>query len=130
MSQDNREAITMTKRTYDLDTAADILNTSKEALRKRIQRGNIEARKDDRGHWQVIIDDLVKEARQDKGQDMSGPLIEQLKTENEFLRQQLHQQNVIIFNLSEGIKLLEPPKHDRQPWYQKMFSGKKGGPED
>jgi hypothetical protein len=118
----------MTKRTYDLDTAADILNTSKEALRKRIQRGSIEAKKDNKGHWQVIIDDLVKEARQDKGQDMSGPLLEHLQKENERLWQQINQQSIIIYNLSEGVKLLEAG--NKQPWYKKMFTREKGGPED
>ena len=49
--------MTGTKRTVDLDTASTLLNIKKAALRKRIQRGSIEAVKDRAGKWQVVIDD-------------------------------------------------------------------------
>jgi hypothetical protein len=110
----------MTKKTLDLDAAAQALGISKEALRKRIKRGSIEAKKNKAGRWQVIIDDSIKDKGQDGAQDASSPLIEQLKSENAFLRQQLHQQSIIIYNLSESVKLLEGPK-DRRPFWKRIF---------
>jgi hypothetical protein len=115
----------MTKKTHDLDAAARILGISKEALRKRLRRGTIEAKKDKAGRWQVVLDEGAGDKGQDGGGDVSGQLVQQLKSENDFLRQQLHQQSIIIYNLSEGIKLLEAPKSKR-PWYKNIFS-KEGG---
>ncbi len=115
----------MTKKTYDLDGAARALGISKEALRKRLRRGSIEATKDKAGRWQVFLEEEPGEEGQDNGGDVSGQLVQQLKSENDFLRQQLHQQSIIIYNLSEGIKLLEAPKNKR-PWYKRIFN-KEGG---
>jgi excisionase family DNA binding protein len=116
----------MTKRTVTVDEAAGILGISKEALRKRIKRGSIRAIKDRAGRWQVEVDETGRTSGQDRGQDVSSPLIKQLKSENEFLRQQLHQQSIIIYNLSESIKLLEAPKEEEKAgrsWLQKLFKG-------
>ena len=112
----------MTKRTVGLDEAAGILGISKEALRKRVKRGSIEAVKDQAGRWQVKVDEKKgRTGGQDTGGDASRTLIDQLRSENEFLRQQLHQQSVIIYNLSESVKRLEAPKRD--PWWKRFFKG-------
>ena len=93
---------------HDLDTAADILGITSDAVRKRINRGSLEGTKES-GRWQVFIEDKRPD---NSGQipDVSDQLIEQLKKENEFLRQQINQQSIIIYNLSEGVKRLEAPK--------------------
>jgi hypothetical protein len=107
-----------TKRTVGVDEAAGILGISKEALRKRIKRGTIEAVKDTAGKWQVILEDKGQDKGPDSGQDGSGTaastdkddLIAHLKGEIEFMRQEMHRKDVIIMNLSDGIKQLEAPK--------------------
>ncbi len=97
---------------HDLDKAADMIGISSDAVRKRITRGTLEGKKES-GRWKVFIED--------NRPDETGQLVKQLQSENEFLRQQLHQQSVIIFNLSEGIKLLEAPKQPPGLW-QRIFN--------
>ena len=103
----------------DLDTAAEYYGISRDAMRKRIKRGKVDAVKES-GHYYVFIPDSKAE---NSGQqaDNPGQLIDQLKSENEFLRQQIHQQSIIIYNLSESVKLLEAPKRD--PWWKRFFKG-------
>ncbi len=108
----------MTKQTVGLDAAARMMGISKEALRKRIKRGTVQARKDAAGRWQVTVD---QDTGRDTGGDAGGPLIDQLKSENEFLRQQLHQQSIIIYNLSETVKLLEAPAEGKKSWWKRLF---------
>jgi len=110
----------MTKKTVGIDEAAGILGLSKEALRKRIKRGSIEAVKDQAGRWQVT----VEATGQATSPDASRTLIDQLRSENEFLRQQLHQQSIIIYNLSESVNLLEAPA--RRPWWRRIFKRRNG----
>ena len=106
----------------DLDTAATFYGISQDAVRKRIKRGKVDAIRES-GRWYVFIPDNESENTGQK-QDNSGQLVQQLKSENEFLRQQLHQQSVIIYNLSESVKLLKAPK--REPWWRKLFK-REGG---
>ncbi len=116
----------MTKRTVSLDEAAEVLGLSKDAVRKRIQRGSLEARKNEAGRWQVLLDEEAWDNVQDKQdkawdnvQDTTIALLEQLRSENAFLRQELYRKDHIILNLTEGIKLLEAPK---QPsLWQRLF---------
>jgi len=96
---------------YDLDTASDILGISSDAVRKRIERGTLEGTKES-GRWEVFIEDKRPEDLRQLSE-----LVQQLKEENEYLKKQLdrkdnqiHEQNVIVLNLTEGIKLLEAPK--------------------
>jgi len=114
----------MGKKMLDLDEAAKVLSVSKEALRRRAQRGSIEAKKDKAGRWQVAVDESKLHKGQDTDQDTSGrqALIEQLRSENEFLKKQLYEQNVILLNLTENIKLLEAPKQRLSLW-QRLFGG-------
>jgi len=102
----------------DLDTAAEYFGISTDALRKRIKREKVDAVRES-GRWYVFIPDSKTENGGQK-EDKNGQLLEQLRTENAHLRQQVSQQNAIIFNLSEGIKLLEAPKQRPGLW-QRIF---------
>lgn len=91
----------MSKDGIELSKAAEILGVSKESLRKRVQRGSIEAYKQD-NRWYVVIDESMTQhdAVQD---DMDTPytpdndldntqetLIDTLKDEIDFLRGELN----------------------------------------
>ncbi len=97
---------------YGIDDAARTLGISKEALRKRIKRGTVEAYKDG-GRWVVELPDADQDADQDAGRDngydagQDAAVIRRLESENEFLRQQVKEQSYIIFNLT---KYLGPPE--------------------
>jgi len=86
-----------TKPTTGLDEAAKILGISKEALRKRIKRGTIEASKDKSGHWQVFINEQARTNVQDKADETDGrgqdAVLDILRSENAFLRQELERKD-------------------------------------
>ena len=103
----------------DLDTAATFYGISQDAVRKRIKRGKVDAIRES-GRWYIFIPDSEPDNDRTKA-DNSGQLVQQLKSENEFLRQQLHQQSVIIYNLSESVKLLDSPR-ERRPWWKRIFN--------
>ncbi len=131
----------MTKRTLDLDAAAQALGISKEALRKRIKRGSIEAVKDQAGRWKVEIEEPGPDAKadnvQDAGGDAGGPVVQALKEHIETLKQENERQqrtidalqknqeqvNYILALKEQKILELEAPKEDRRPWYKKLFGG-------
>lgn len=94
----------MTKRKVDLATAAGILGISKEAARKRIKRGSIEATKDEAGRLLVTLPDNVQDGRQDNGQDASSPLV-QVVIEAYQSKERLYEQT--IGYLTEHINSLE-----------------------
>jgi predicted site-specific integrase-resolvase len=110
----------MTKRTYSLDEAAGILGLSKEALRKRIRRGSIDATKDEAGRWQVIIEDAGQAIGQDAGQDASSPLVKALQKQIDFLEKELERKDHILMALTQKIPQLEAPKEqeeERRSWW-------------
>jgi len=118
------------KKVVSIGEASKLLRVSKEAIRKRIARGSIEAEKDDNGHWQVTVYDIGQDTGRDTGQGVGGDtraLIEHLQRENEQLWQELYRKDTIIMNLSENVKLLSaPPK--RQTFLQRLFG--RGGNSD
>jgi hypothetical protein len=116
--------VAVVKKTVGIDEASFALGISKEALRKRIARGSVKAVKDQAGRWKVEVDDTGQDNRQAGRVDNSRALIEQLRSENEFLRQELYRKDHIILNLTEGIKLLEEPKKRGPSLWERMF--KKG----
>jgi len=98
-----------------LDAAAERLGISRDAARKRLERGTLAGDKR-HGHWFVLLDNLdTLDAGQDAMSDQSGrqspghvdavgtppdampdtvrELIDQLKSENVFLRDQLDQRS-------------------------------------
>jgi hypothetical protein len=117
----------MAVKTVGIDEASQILGISKEALRKRINRGSIDARKDKDGRWLVTVNDTG----QDRGQDTAGTdnqLIEQLLRENDRLWQELSRKDAIIMNLTESVKLLGPGRQDNRNIFQRLFN--RGGNDD
>ena len=123
----------MTKRLYDLDTASQHLGISKEAIRKRIQRGTLEAAKDGEGRWRVYLDmteqDKSKDNGEDVGRDASGRLVQQMQREIDFLRAELERKDHILMSLTNKIPQLEQPKHPEahsdqgEGFFKKLFKG-------
>ncbi len=114
----------MAKKTVSIDEASYMLGLSKEAIRKRIGRGSLPATKDEFGRWQVEVEDTNKDGSPPGRQDVSRALIEQLQKENDFLKKQLYEQNVIMLRLAENVKLLEAPKQQRQSLWARLFDRK------
>ncbi len=110
-----------------IDEASKLLGISKEAIRKRISRGTIEASKDDNGHWQVTVHDTGKDTGQVSGDDTRA-LLEHLKDENKRLWDELQRKDIIIMNMSENMKLLAPPAPRQTTFLQRIFG--KGGTDD
>ena len=133
----------MTGRTVSIAEAAHILGISTEALRKRIKRGTIKARKNGDGQWLVVLDGTeTRGSVLGDGQDSvhddildvhpsSGVLEETLQDEITFLREEisfLHQEvgrlDTIIMALTQNLKLLEAPKQGteirRLSWWSRL----------
>lgn len=133
----------MTERTVSIAEAAHILGTSTEALRKRIKRGTVKARKNGDGQWLVVLDGT--ETRGNTQEDLkdisyesvpdvhseSSPLEEALRDEVAFLREEisfLHEEvgrlDSIIMALTQNVKLLETSKHglevSRLSWWSRL----------
>ena len=104
----------MTKRRVGIQEASRLLGISREAVRKRISRGSLEAEKDDQGKWVVLM-------RQDGGQDVTSEYVQQLKSEVEYLRQENYRKDHIIMSLSEGLKQLEAPQEQQPSWWKRLF---------
>lgn len=105
-----------TSKTVGLDVAAGIMGISKEALRKRIQRGTIEAEKDSAGRWQVRLPESDKTDSQDSrtdskdnGQDMSGRLAA-MQDEIIFLRKELERKDQLMAMLMNRVPQIEAPR--------------------
>ena len=80
-----------------LDAAAAVLGISPDAARKRLERGTLAGEKRD-GRWFVRVDAPDAMSGQSTGQpdaisDTARELVDQLKSENAFLREQLDQRS-------------------------------------
>jgi len=133
--------MTGTNRTIDLETAATILDIKKDTLRKQLQRGKIAGVKDRSGKWQVVIDDDMNQDmdsdrdKQDKKQDsvqdnQDSPLIEHLRGEIDYLRQENYRKDSIIIELTKRVPLIEGHRERKVPWYHKLFTFNRGGEND
>jgi len=105
----------MTKRLVNIEQASDILGLSKEAIRKRIKRGTIDAKKDALGKWLIAIEDDVEDtvqySRQAEKDMMVKVLLEQvedLKRERDYYRN---------YFLNQNRKLLQPGR----TWWQRIL---------
>lgn len=133
----------------DIGQAAEILGMSKDAVRKRIQRGTLPAEKID-GQWYIRLDDI-----QDILKDEEAPnsfhsellalrarvqeLEERLRDKQEeinFLRSELERKDVLF---QQHLRALPPPEEQnqalvqlieelrqereelRKPWWKKLF---------
>jgi hypothetical protein len=110
-----------------IDEASQVLGISKEALRKRILRGSIDAKKDRDGRWIVTVNDTGQDRCKDTA-GISNQLLEHLQRENDRLWQELSRKDMIIMNLTESVKLLGPGKQDNRNILQRLFN--RGGNND
>ena len=116
-----------------IDEAARLLGISREAVRKRIKRGTLKAKKDKSGRWAVEVPDDIP----DTGQDTSSKLVQVLQDEINYLREENRIKDRIIHNLTEKIPQLEAPKQEpeeKEPqradpkekpasWFDRIFKG-------
>ena len=114
----------MTKRIVYIDEASDILGLSREAIRKRIKRGSIKAKKDADGRWQVIIEDTDQDTGHIHGQDVKEAYIRsleervsELKQQNDYLRQDVEYFKVITMQKEQKILQLEDGRQKRFKWW-------------
>jgi hypothetical protein len=104
-----------------VDEAARRLGLTVDAVRKRVQRGQIAYEKDEAGRVRIILDE--SETLQDIGPDNTGQktvtheeLVEELRRTNELLREvittrdeEIRRRDTIIMNMTEAMKALNPP---------------------
>ena len=104
-----------------VDEAARHLGLTVDAVRKRIQRGQIAYEKDEAGRVRIILDE--GETLQDESPDTTGhdagahaDLVEELRRINELLREvittrdeEIRRRDTIIMNMTEAMKALNPP---------------------
>jgi hypothetical protein len=104
-----------------VDEAARRLGLTVDAVRKRVQRGQIAYEKDEAGRIRIILDE--DETLQDESPDTTGQdtgdrvdLVEELRRTNELLREvittrdeEIRRRDTIIMNMTEAMKALNPP---------------------
>jgi excisionase family DNA binding protein len=130
-----------------LKEAARVLGISEDGVRKRVKRGSIPHERDEDGKLYVYLDASQTEA--DMSGDASGDapawtLVDQLRSENEYLREESRRKDHIIAGLVERIPELEASSEPREspvspseesggvveedrgegeprPWWRRMF---------
>src|SRR5215218_6430532 len=100
-----------------VDEAARHLGLTVDAVRKRVQRGQIAYEKDEAGRVRIVLDE--GETLQDERPDTTGrdaELLEELRRTNELLREvistrdeEIRRRDTIIMNMTEAMKALNPP---------------------
>jgi len=101
--------------------AAEILDVSVEAIRKRVQRGSIRSDTGPDGRRYVYLDELRPQGEDRVGS--SRPLVEELRDRVRFLERELERKDAILLNMTEAMKAIGPPVHEESP------SGAPGAPE-
>jgi excisionase family DNA binding protein len=103
-----------------VDEAARHLGLTVDAVRKRVQRGQIAHEKDEAGRVRIILDEaetLQEESPDTKGQAAGAhaDLVEELHRTNELLREviatrdeEIRRRDTIIMNMTEAMKALNP----------------------
>ena len=110
---------------------AELLGISRDAVRKRIERGSLEATKGDDGTWTVFLDnDTPDQTKQDDSHYWE--LINDQRQEIAELKEELAKRDAWISNLMESNKeLIEriPPQlpapeqaATRESWWQRLWS--------
>ena len=109
------------RRRVAVDEAARHLGLTVDAVRKRVQRGQIAYEKNEAGRVRILLDE--SETLQDKSPDTAGQdedahaeLMEELRRTNELLREvittrdeEIRRRDTIIMNMTEAMKALNPP---------------------
>ena len=83
--------------------AAEVLGTSRDAVRMRVRRGSLESEKGEDGRVYVFVEpdrDAAHPVPQDEGS--SSPLVEALKDEIAHLRRESERKDAIIMSLSQS----------------------------
>jgi hypothetical protein len=129
-----------------LREAAEVLGISEDGVRKRVKRGSIPHDRDEAGKLYVYLDVSQTEADMSAGASADSPvwaLVDQLRSENEYLREESRRKDHIIAGLVEHIPELEAPSEAREspkmasetggrgevpeeeqrPWWRRMFGG-------
>jgi uncharacterized coiled-coil protein SlyX len=101
--------------------AADALDISQDAVRKRIARGTIPHDRDDSGRVHVYLSpsETIHKTDQDTMQDdatktVQDAYIRSLEDQIAFLRRELERKDAILLNLTERIPELEAPSAARE----------------
>src|SRR5215211_8132432 len=101
--------------------AADALNISQDAVRKRIARGTIPHDRDESGRVHVYLSpsETVHKTDQDTAQDdatktVQDAYVRSLEDQIAFLRRELERTDAILLNLTERIPELEAPSEPRE----------------
>jgi excisionase family DNA binding protein len=103
---------------HDLDRltvaqAADALNVSQDAVRKRIARGTIRHDRDESGRVYVYLtpsETVRKTDQTEASETVRDAYIRSLEDQITFLRRELERKDAILLNLTERIPELEPPQ--------------------
>ena len=95
-----------------LKEAAEVLGISEDGVRKRVKRGSIPHDRDEDSKLYVYLD--ASETEPDTSGDASGDtpvwtLVDQLRSENEYLREESRRKDHIIAGLVERVPALEAP---------------------
>jgi hypothetical protein len=103
-------------RRVSVQEAAEYLGTTVDAIRKRVQRDTIAHEKDADGRVWVHLDASM--TRQDTDQDTTGQaardeLVEELRDQVRFLREELARKDAILLRMAESIPQLEAPSDER-----------------
>ena len=108
-------------RRVTVDEAARHLRLSVDAVRKRVQRGQLAYEKDEAGRIRIILDEgetLQDESPDTIVQDTGArtELVEELRRTNGLLREvittrdeEIRRRDTIIMNMTEAMKALNPP---------------------
>ena len=121
----------MNKQAVELREASKILGVSVDSLRKRISRGTLKAKKNEKDRWEVFIQknetDKVKGQSQDNVNAMTSTYIDSLlsqikhlKKENEKKDQQIQQANARLDHLLITLPLLNPPKEQKLSLWKRI----------
>src|ERR671910_2001473 len=101
--------------------AADALNISQDAVRKRITRGTIPHDRDESGRVFVYLapSETVHKTDQDTTQDAASKTVQDayirsLEDQIAFLRRELERKDTILLNLTDRIPQLEAPQEARE----------------
>jgi hypothetical protein len=131
----------MTRRRLDLREAAEVLDTSVDAVRKRIARGTLESEKAD-GKVYVWLDDGAPRSDAEALISSKDETIAVLREQLEAERQAHAEARRIIAGLVERVPALEAPESpetpsegrssttgppetpaEARPWWRRMFGG-------
>jgi hypothetical protein len=83
------------------------LDTSVDAVRKRIQRGTLDSEKDEDGRVYVWLDISLE--------GESEALISELRDRVDFLQRELERKDAILLNMTEALKAISPPEARESP---------------